>query len=121
MKTKKMYVLLGIAIFIGSILIQRNIAMDANPLLLANIEALTQGESGGSGVDSVWSVVDQHTVRYLEAWQCDMASGKDTRKYALMCTRSCEGGKGPIPCSPGTWQEGAGTEDRNCIHIKETR
>ena len=120
MKTKKVYVLLGIAIFIGSILIQRNIAMDANPLLLANIEALTQGESGGSGVDSVSYVDDQRSQMYLEAWQCDMASGRDTRKYAIMCTRSCEG-KGLIPCSAGTWAESTNTEKRNCVHIKETR
>ena len=121
MKTKKMYVLLGIAIFIGSILIQRNIAMDTNPLLLANIEALTQGESGGSGVDSVWEINDQYTRWYMEDRKCDLNGKTDSRNYVIMCTRTC-GDKGPIPCSPGTWQASeTKIETYSCTHLQEVR
>lgn len=88
----------------------------SNSLSLANVNALSQGESSGwGGLDSVYYITDTRSVQYLEDWKCDLSSQQDTRQYAINVTRSCDG-KGLLPCASGTGTEAVKTEERSCIH-----
>ncbi len=128
MKKKKVCILSASIIFLANFLMQENGIKSTdyqfNSLSLANIEALTQGESGQGElgdqiqVDSVDMIYDTYSTLTIEGWKC-ASDMKDIKKYVVKLTRSC-GNKGLIPCKAGTCQVGdLKTEERDCIHVRE--